>query len=120
MSFVWSQALGGPRGRGGAAVRVTNTGGVPPPIHRRQCASALGLVLAKRKQLHWSQDKLAQAAGISRRALLMIEKGGDCNLSTLRRLHTCLDIEMQAGSTQAPTLDDMNAKNAKERFGVAL
>jgi DNA-binding XRE family transcriptional regulator len=78
------------------------------------------VVLAKRKQMRWSQTKLAQAAGISRRALLMIEKGGDCNLSTLRRLHTCLNIEMQAGSTQAPTLDDMNAQNATERFGAAL
>jgi DNA-binding XRE family transcriptional regulator len=76
------------------------------------------VVLAKRKQMRWSQTKLAQAAGISRRALLMIEKGGDCNLSTLRRLHTCLDIVMQASRAQAPTLDDMNAQNAKERFGV--
>jgi len=75
-------------------------------------------VVAKRKQLRWSQAKLAQAAGISRRALLMIEKGGDCNLSTLRRLHTCLDIVMLAGSVKAPTLDDMNAQNTKERFGV--
>ena len=49
----------------------------------------------------------------------MIEKGGDCNLSTLRRLHSCLDIVMQASSTQTPTLDDMNAQNALERFGVA-
>jgi DNA-binding XRE family transcriptional regulator len=74
-------------------------------------------VVSKRKQLRWSQAKLAQAAGISRRALLMIEKGGDCNLSTLRRLHTCLDIVMQATSVHAPTLDDMNVQNAKERFG---
>jgi DNA-binding XRE family transcriptional regulator len=77
----------------------------------------VGAVVSKRKQLRWSQAKLAQAAGISRRALLMIEKGGDCNLSTLRRLHTCLDIVMQATSVHAPTLDDMNVQNAKERFG---
>ncbi|MDD5479574.1 helix-turn-helix transcriptional regulator [Rhodoferax sp.] len=77
-------------------------------------------VVAKRKQLRWSQAKLAQAAGISRRALLMIEKGGDCNLSTLRRLLTCLDIVTQAGSSHPPTLDDMNAQNAKDRFGGAL
>jgi DNA-binding XRE family transcriptional regulator len=77
------------------------------------------VVVVKRKQLHWSQTQLAQAAGISRRALLMIEKGGDCTLSTLRRLHTCLDIAMQPGSTQPPTLDDMNALNAHDRFGVA-
>lgn len=76
-------------------------------------------VVVKRKQLRWSQAKLAQAAGISRRALLMIEKGGDCNLSTLRRLHTCLGLVMQAVSAQTPTLDDMNAQNAKDRFGEA-
>jgi DNA-binding XRE family transcriptional regulator len=80
----------------------------------------VGVVVAKRKQLHWSQAKLAEIAGISRRALLMIEKGGDCNLSTLRRLHTCLDIVIQIGSAQAPTLDDMNLQNAKERFETAL
>jgi hypothetical protein len=32
----------------------------------------VGAVVSKRKQLRWSQAKLAQAAGISRRALLMI------------------------------------------------
>ncbi|MBP9148965.1 MAG: helix-turn-helix transcriptional regulator [Rhodoferax sp.] len=79
----------------------------------------VSVVVTKRRQLRWSQARLAQAAGISRRALLMIEKGGDCNLSTLRRLHSCLDIVMQASSTQTPTLDDMNAQNALERFGVA-
>jgi DNA-binding XRE family transcriptional regulator len=78
------------------------------------------VVVNKRKQLRWSQAKLAEVAGISRRALLMIEKGGDCNLSTLRRLHTCLDIVMQPGSSPTPTLDDMNAQNAKERFGGSL
>lgn len=78
------------------------------------------VIVTKRKQLRWSQAKLAEIAGISRRALLMIEMGGDCNLSTLRRLHTCLDIVMQAGSVQTPTLDDMNAQNAIERFGAAL
>ncbi len=85
---------------------------------RPQLDPLVGVVVTKRKQLRWSQAKLADAAGISRRALLMIEKGGDCNLSTLRRLHTCLDIVMQAGSAQAPTLDDMNVQNTKERFGV--
>lgn len=75
-------------------------------------------VVAKRKQLRWSQDRLAQAAGISRRTLLMIEKGGDCNLSTLRRLHSSLGLVLQAVSAQAPTLDDMNAQNAQDRFGA--
>jgi transcriptional regulator with XRE-family HTH domain len=91
-----------------------------PQSYPDQLDPLVRVVRDKRKQLRWSQDKLAQAAGISRRALLMLENGGDCNLSTLRRLHTCLDIEMQATSAQAPTLDDMNAQNAKERFGAAI
>lgn len=78
----------------------------------------VAVVLTRRKELRWSQAKLAEAAGISRRALVMIEKGGDCNLSTLRRLHTCLDITLQACTLQKPTLDDMNAQNALERFGL--
>jgi DNA-binding XRE family transcriptional regulator len=94
-----------------------------PPNQPLPCLDHLdplvSVVVAKRKQLRWSQARLAQAAGISRRALLMIEKGGDCNLSTLRRLHSCLDIVMQASSAPTPTLDDMNAQNARERFGVA-
>jgi DNA-binding XRE family transcriptional regulator len=89
-----------------------------PLSNQDQLDPLVRVVLDKRKQLRWTQTRLAEAAGISRRALLMIEKGGDCNLSTLRRLHTCLDIVMQASRAQAPTLDDMNAQNAKERFGV--
>jgi len=77
----------------------------------------VAIVLTRRKELRWSQAKLAEVAGISRRALIMIEKGGDCNLSTLRQLHMCLDISMQACIPKKPTLDDMNAQNALERFG---
>lgn len=78
----------------------------------------VAVVVRRRKQQGWSQTKLAETAGISRRALVMIEKGGDCTLSTLRRLHTCLDITLQACSAPRPTLDDMNAENERERFGT--
>jgi transcriptional regulator with XRE-family HTH domain len=42
------------------------------------------------------QQDVADAAGISRRALVSIEAGNDCTLTTLRALATALGIQIEA------------------------
>lgn len=66
-----------------------------------------------RKEQGLTQQMLADAAGISRRALVAIEGGGDCALSTLRRLLRALDLELVAkpATQDPPTLDDVMAEN---------
>lgn len=73
-----------------------------------------------RKQLKYTQQNLADMAGISRRALAAIETGGDCTLSTLRALSRALDLEIELHSPSAegmPTLDDLTDDNRREQFG---
>jgi DNA-binding XRE family transcriptional regulator len=64
-----------------------------------------------RKSQSITQATLAQAAGVSRRTLIMIEAGGDCTLSTLRRLYTVLGMDMVARPYTTPTLDDVIREN---------
>lgn len=66
-----------------------------------------------RKAQGLTQQRLADAAGISRRALVAIEGGGDCALSTLRRLLRVLDLELVAEPARhnPPTLEDVMAEN---------
>ncbi len=70
------------------------------------------LVRARREH-KLTQAQLAERAGISRRALVAIEGGGDCNLSTLRRLLRVLDLEMKLIPAEyaPPTLEDVYAEN---------
>ncbi len=77
-------------------------------------------LVERRKQLQYTQQNLADIAGISRRALAAIETGGDCTLSTLRALSGALDAEILLdGATPGamPTLDDLTEENRRERFG---
>lgn len=74
-------------------------------------------VYQARKREGMTQAELAAAAGVSRRTVVMLEKGGDCTLSTLRRFYDVLDINMQPVASKRPTLDDMNAENNRELFG---
>lgn len=77
------------------------------------------LILA-RKARGYSQQNLADMAGISRRALAAIETGGNCTLSTLRQLAAALEVELQvAGNKESsmPTLDELDEENRRERFG---
>lgn len=61
----------------------------------------------------YTQAQLADLAGISRRALVAIEGGGDCNVSTLRRLMRALDLELRLVPAEyaPPTLEDVYAEN---------
>lgn len=73
-----------------------------------------------RKRLKYTQQNLADMAGISRRALAAIETGGDCTLSTLRALSRALDLEIELqrpGVEGMPTLDDLTDDNRREQFG---
>lgn len=77
-------------------------------------------IVDARKHLGYSQQNLADMAGISRRALAAIETGGDCTLSTLRALCGALEIEILAHRPTGdamPTLDDITEENRRERFG---
>lgn len=68
-------------------------------------------LVAARKQQKLTQAALAELAGLSRRALVAIENGGDCTLSTLRRLHTVLGLELISRPFTRPTLEDLLAEN---------
>lgn len=76
----------------------------------------VAVIIRARKERGLTQVALAQAAGISRRALVMIERGGDCTLRTLRQLYGALDIHMQPGSGARPTLEDMDHESSMEMF----
>lgn len=76
-------------------------------------------IIAERKRQKLTQQTLADMAGISRRALIMIERGGDCSLSTLRRLYTALNIDVQAQPHRPPTLDEQIERNREEFKAVA-
>jgi len=64
-----------------------------------------------RKVQKFTQQQLADMAGVSRRTIVLIEAGGDCTLGTLRRMATALGMEMQAYKPQPPTLDDLTREN---------
>ena len=90
-----------------------------------QLASQLvaGLV-ARRRELGYSQESLAAIAGISRRTLAALETGGNCTLATLGQVAQALDVHLviradaTVASNQPPTLDDMFELNRRERFGT--
>lgn len=42
-------------------------------------------------------------AGLARRTIVLVESGGDCTLSTLRRLATVLGLQMRANKPAEPT-----------------
>lgn len=73
-------------------------------------------LIKARKALKLRQEDVAAAAGISRRALVMIEAGGDCSLSTLRSLCDTLSIELKAQFAR-PTLEDLQ-KIAEQEFSA--
>ncbi|MFY3551177.1 helix-turn-helix transcriptional regulator [Achromobacter insolitus] len=66
-----------------------------------------------RKEQGLTQQELADQAGVSRRALVAIEGGGDCSLSTLRRLMRVLNLELTLSPAEyrPPTLDDILQEN---------
>lgn len=71
-------------------------------------------LVAERKRQGVTQEKLATEARLSRRALVSIEAGGDCTLTTLRRLFSALGMDMVAvpSAYRPPTLEDVMAENA--------
>lgn len=77
----------------------------------------VAVIVQHRRDQKLTQETVASAAGISRRALVMIEAGGDCTLSTLRRLYSALDIDVHVEPHRRPTLEDIDAQNTREMFG---
>ncbi|TEA71930.1 helix-turn-helix domain-containing protein [Allopusillimonas ginsengisoli] len=71
-------------------------------------------LVSTRKERKITQAQLAELARVSRRALVSIEAGGDCTLSTLRRLLQALDLDLRVedASYNPPTLEDVYAENS--------
>jgi|GEM_PF-1042985 len=71
-------------------------------------------IVATRKERGITQTRLAEIAGVSRRALVNIEAGGDCTLSVLRRLLQAmsLDLRVENAAYNPPTLEDVYAENS--------
>ena len=59
-------------------------------------------LVQQRKERGLRQQAVADSAGISRRALVSIEAGNDCTLSTLRSLCDVLGVELQATAPTGP------------------
>ncbi|NYT61920.1 helix-turn-helix transcriptional regulator [Alcaligenaceae bacterium] len=76
-------------------------------------------IVDERKRQQLTQQQLADMSGLSRRALGRIERGGDCALSTLRRLYTALGIDVQAQLHRPPTLDEQIERNQREFQSLA-
>ena len=68
-------------------------------------------IVDARKAQQFTQKQLAEMAGVSRRTVILLESGGDCTLSTLRRITTALGLEMRAYTPKRPTLDDVTREN---------
>lgn len=77
-------------------------------------------LVTTRKSLKYTQEQTALLAGISRRALVDIEAGGNLNFSTFKSLCFALDVEIVLKSNVVgshPTLDDVNEENRRLFFG---
>lgn len=83
--------------------------------HENSISSAL---VAARLAQKLRQEDVASAAGISRRALIMIEAGGDCSLRTLQRIMGALNLKMDIISAARPGLDQIFQETEAELLGT--
>lgn len=61
-----------------------------------------------------TQHQLADAAGISRRTLVLIERGNsDCSLRTLRRLLDAMQLDLTLLKLRRPNLEDATRENER-------
>ena len=70
-------------------------------------------IVRARKLQKFTQQQLAEMAGLSRRTIVLIESGRDCTLSTLQRIATALGLEIRAHAQVLPTLDGVTRENEK-------
>ena len=70
-------------------------------------------IVRARKSQKFTQSQLAEMSGVSRRTIVLIESGGDCTLSTLRRITTALNLQMTVHTPHLPNLDDVTRENEK-------
>jgi DNA-binding XRE family transcriptional regulator len=68
-------------------------------------------IVRTRKSQRLTQQQVADLAGVSRRTIVLIESGGDCTLSTLRRICTALGLQINAHTQHLPDLDDITREN---------
>ena len=80
------------------------------PKHQDLEPLVLDIVVARKAQ-QFTQKQLAEMAGVARRTIVLLESGGDCTLSTLRRITIALGLEMHAYTPKHPTLDDVTREN---------
>ena len=70
-------------------------------------------IVDTRKRFGYSQTELAAQSGISRRALVDIEAGGNCTLKTLRSIMEVLfiTVTVEAPEFSTPNMHDMRRVN---------
>lgn len=70
-------------------------------------------IVEERRRQQITQETLAEMAGISRRTLQDIERGGDTTLGTLDGLCMALGLELSVAHKKfaPPTLDDLVEEN---------
>ena len=70
-------------------------------------------LVQERKTRGLTQSQLADLAGVSRRALQEVERGGDTSVSTLGKLCAAMQMELTFSRRSAPTLDDLVEENRR-------
>jgi transcriptional regulator with XRE-family HTH domain len=90
-----------------------------PSISKHKGDPIIDMLLQARKARGLRQQAVADKAAISRRALVSIEAGRDCTLSTLRRLCEALDVELEARPAPKRALVDRRSSNMFRTAGEA-
>jgi transcriptional regulator with XRE-family HTH domain len=60
-------------------------------------------IRAARQALGWTQNELAERAGVSPRTIYAIEKGGSCRQGTKRRILSALGVGWELRDDYFPT-----------------
>lgn len=76
-------------------------------------------LIDERKLQGLTQAQLSDLSGVSRRAINLIEAGGNCTLETLQRLYEATGLEASARRSRL-TLDEVVQETDAELFGKPL
>lgn len=77
------------------------------------------LIRAARKERNWTQEQLAQQAGVSRYTIMQLESGRISDLGIRKVMsimgYLALEMHFQKAQSRRPTLQEMYALNDRER-----
>ena len=90
-------------------------------IEERLPPVSAAIFMARRNQ-RMTQSDLAQAAGVSRRAISDIEAGKSCSLDTAEKILMALQLSLQVVPVTMPTIEDITQerKRAFEDAKIAV